>query len=676
MWGANIGHEYILDEHSQIFFPKDYYSEKVQSLRLCKCSICPQTRRDLKALRGHVRDEHNMQLCALCIEHKQVFPAEQRVYTQKEYDTHLRSGDGDGSKGHPNCEFCKKRFYDSNALFFHLSKEHYTCHICDKQDSGSSTRYRYYGQYKDLESHFRRDHFICEEKICLEKKFIVFGNEIDFAAHNRNFHPFLLSNSKVITVHFPSSRRGHTGVEGEEGSAAHVSNTRFEGGLGGRATADGEWLVEIQPSAIARDPRDPNRNNHIRFVPTPASQSNGSTTASTAAAFDPSVLSVESEFPSLAPSTVSGAITLSNKWVTFGGSTEGNVKQKKKKGADFPPLQSETVSYKAASSSSTGGLTVITNGSGKLRPSGSSNNIASGIEQAYLKSSRQSADNVSISKTRWLQEGFSTADRVSMSSAPPPSSEDDSALAWAIAESLKSLQVKKEKEPPPIPPPEKNEPEVFITTKVKPPTHAPLDSEEAYPSLLSTESTVVKPPVGANKTKKAASNIASASGWSSALSAVGLGDPAKKESKVTVVKAKKSSAAPTSLSDKKPFVDSSDQLSSQLYIPPSKSQSQPSEPVVYSISNWTKAGGASDLPEPPVNVTNPPPPQPDRINKPEIDMSDFPSLASQSSSKVPAATSAVVYLPSKPKQKKKEKVEDLLRKIETNNLAAAKKGKV
>ena len=100
--------EYILDEHSQIFFPKDYYSEKVQSLRLCKCSICPQTRRDLKSLRGHVKDEHNMQLCALCIEHKQVFPAEQRVYTQKEYDIHLRIGDGDGSKGHPNCEFCKK----------------------------------------------------------------------------------------------------------------------------------------------------------------------------------------------------------------------------------------------------------------------------------------------------------------------------------------------------------------------------------------------------------------------------------------------------------------------------------------------------------------------------------------------------------------------------------------
>lgn len=49
-----------------------------------------------------------MQMCLLCIEFKQVFPAEHRLYTQKEYETHLRTGDGDGSKGHPNCEFCKK----------------------------------------------------------------------------------------------------------------------------------------------------------------------------------------------------------------------------------------------------------------------------------------------------------------------------------------------------------------------------------------------------------------------------------------------------------------------------------------------------------------------------------------------------------------------------------------
>ena len=481
---------------------------------------------------------------------------------------------------------------------------------------------------------------------------------------------------------------------GADGEEVHGSNTRFEGGLGGRATADGEWLVEIQPSAIARDPRDPNRNNHIRFAPTPASHSSGPTTASTSTAFDPSVLSEESEFPSLAPSATSGgAITITNKWVTFGGSTEASTKQKKKKVADFPPLQSESVSYKAASSSCTGGITVVANGSGKLRASGSSSNIASGIEQAYLKSSRQSAGNVSISKTRWLQEGFSTADRATISSAPSPSSEEDSALAWAIAESLKSLHVKKEKEPPiPIPAPEKNEPEVFITTKAKPSAHASLDSEEAYPSLMSTESTAVKPSVGgSNKTKKTASNVASVSGWSSALSAVGLGGPAKKETKITVVKAKKPSTAISQSEKKTPFDDYSYQQSSQIFNLPSRSQSQPAESAASSASgsgsgtakdssaafpNWTKAGGASDLPEPPISVPNPPPPPQPQPNNIDIDMSDFPSLASLSSRKVSGGSSSVVVsLPSKPKPKK-EKVEDLLRKIETNTLAAVKKGKV
>ena len=462
------------------------------------------------------------------------------------------------------------------------------------------------------------------------------------------------------------------GADGEESSAVHGSNTRFEGGLGGRATADGEWLVEIQPSAVARDPRDPNRNNHIRFAPTPASHSSGATTASTATTFDPSVLSEESEFPSLAPSATTGAaITLTNKWVTFGGSTEGNIKQKKKKYVpDFPPLQSEGASYKAASasSSSSKGLTVIAHGSGKLKASGSSSNIASSIEQEYLKSTRQS-DTALISKTRWMQEGFSTADRIAANSSQT-SSEEDSSLAWAIAESLKSMQVKRDREPPSIAPPEKNDPEVFISAKGKSSAYAPLDSEEAYPSLMSCEATatVVPPSVKTKKTTPAASNIASVSGWSTALSAVGLGGPIKKGSKITVVKAKKPAA--TSVSGKKPSDESSQ--------PPDGKFTESA------FSNWTKVGGASDLPEPPVSAFNPPspppPPQPEKGNLPatvEITMADFPSLAPQSSSSSSnsAAKAAVVSLPSKPKPKKKEKVEDLLRKIETNTLAAVKKGK-
>jgi hypothetical protein len=41
----------------------------------------------------------------------------------------------------------------------------------------------YYENYASLETHFKGSHFLCNEKECLEKKFVVFQNDIDLKAH-------------------------------------------------------------------------------------------------------------------------------------------------------------------------------------------------------------------------------------------------------------------------------------------------------------------------------------------------------------------------------------------------------------------------------------------------------------------------------------------------------------
>lgn len=185
-WGDTIvGYDHIFDSKSRMFMPSEYSKTVIDKLWLCKCSTCGQTRRELRQLRGHMSAEHNLMLCLLCIENKHCFPSEQKIYTQSEYEKHLRNGDGDGSNGHPSCEFCRKRYYDSSVLFTHLNKDHYSCHLCDKM----GIMYKYYNKYGDLEHHFRRDHFLCEQKSCLERKFTAFANEIDLANHNRAWHP-------------------------------------------------------------------------------------------------------------------------------------------------------------------------------------------------------------------------------------------------------------------------------------------------------------------------------------------------------------------------------------------------------------------------------------------------------------------------------------------------------
>jgi hypothetical protein len=172
IWGDNIGPDFSFDSRSSIFYPIEYYKKVILPLWLWKCNVCNITKRDAKGLRIHVINEHNLNICNLCVEFKLGFPIETKIYNQLQYDIHLKKGDNDGSLGHPSCEFCRIRFFDKTLLFQHLSKDHYTCHICEKD----GIQFKYYQDYNKLENHFRAEHFICEEKNCLEMKLQELNN--------------------------------------------------------------------------------------------------------------------------------------------------------------------------------------------------------------------------------------------------------------------------------------------------------------------------------------------------------------------------------------------------------------------------------------------------------------------------------------------------------------------
>ncbi|GAB2271094.1 hypothetical protein Dimus_005943 [Dionaea muscipula] len=44
-------------------------------------------------------------------------------------------------------------------------------------------QYEYCRNYDDLENHFRKDNFLCEDETCLAKKFIVFQSDTELKAH-------------------------------------------------------------------------------------------------------------------------------------------------------------------------------------------------------------------------------------------------------------------------------------------------------------------------------------------------------------------------------------------------------------------------------------------------------------------------------------------------------------
>lgn len=148
-------------------------------------------------LHRHVRSVHHNKMCDLCTRNKKVFTHEHELFTDKALHKHMAHGDdrpGDvaqtGFKGHPLCGFCGERFYDDDKLYEHCRNKHERCFICDRRDSRSP---HYYRDYDALEKHFHKDHFLCLDRECLEKKFVVFDSEIDLKAHQLSEHAGSLS---------------------------------------------------------------------------------------------------------------------------------------------------------------------------------------------------------------------------------------------------------------------------------------------------------------------------------------------------------------------------------------------------------------------------------------------------------------------------------------------------
>lgn len=148
------------------------------------CKLCERLPpfRNYIQLKEHMRREHELNFCDLCVENLRIFTWERRCYTRTELAQHRRKGDIDDTshRGHPLCQFCDTRYMDSDELFRHLRRDHLFCHFCD-----ADGLHQYYHSYDSLRQHFLTEHYLCEEGDCLHEKFTsVFRSEIDLKGNS------------------------------------------------------------------------------------------------------------------------------------------------------------------------------------------------------------------------------------------------------------------------------------------------------------------------------------------------------------------------------------------------------------------------------------------------------------------------------------------------------------
>jgi len=123
-------------------------------------------------------------------------------------------------QGHPLCQFCDTRFYDLTQLHDHLNKNHEKCFVCDKL----GMPHQFFKDYSNLALHFEKEHYACLHPDCLAARFVVFANEIDLRAHERNIHG--VTGNAQIQLDFKVRSSG------VDGSGRYSASNR-DGGYGG-----------------------------------------------------------------------------------------------------------------------------------------------------------------------------------------------------------------------------------------------------------------------------------------------------------------------------------------------------------------------------------------------------------------------------------------------------------
>lgn len=259
LWGDELGSGFTFRDDVGMFFPTKYYENEVLSLFGHHCGVCynydgitpdvniydeadkrkqqqgKKSKGPATAIRGlqdHLRNKHRVTLCELCVDNKRDFVARLPRFSPSQLKTHMSKGDGNdsGFRGHPVCEFCRpKRFYDLTFLHMHLQKDHYKCHVCEKQGLAN----QYFRDYRALEKHFDLKHFLCKDVQCIAARFMVFENDIDMRAHELSVHGGTSTGSTKIQLEFRVRREGYSGAGYENQTAP--SDADFQYGVGGEA---------------------------------------------------------------------------------------------------------------------------------------------------------------------------------------------------------------------------------------------------------------------------------------------------------------------------------------------------------------------------------------------------------------------------------------------------------
>ncbi|XP_067933611.1 E3 ubiquitin-protein ligase ZNF598-like [Watersipora subatra] len=218
---------FIKARRLKALFEDKVIEDAVNHLTAHDCYVCAmeghqETFDSFKKLQGHIKKQHRLYFCEICVEFVKIFSFERKAYSRTDLALHKRKGDSDDTsfKGHPLCQLCDNRYLDTDELWRHLRKDHFFCHFCDADGS-----HIYFGNYPSVKDHFKEAHFLCEDGDCADAQFTnAFRSDIDLIAHKAQSHPKGKKNqqrqSRVLPVQFNYAKEYQRRPNREKGTVA------------------------------------------------------------------------------------------------------------------------------------------------------------------------------------------------------------------------------------------------------------------------------------------------------------------------------------------------------------------------------------------------------------------------------------------------------------------------
>ncbi|OAD62261.1 hypothetical protein WN48_06999 [Eufriesea mexicana] len=318
----------LLDTRYNIYFDTPDIQNKFYDLLANVCYICKEKSvfNNFNSLKDHMRYQHELHYCDLCVENLKIFSHERRCYTRSDLAQHRRKGDVDDKshKGHPLCEFCDQRYMDNDELFRHLRRDHLYCHFCD-----ADGLHQYYSSYDYLRDHFRQEHFLCEEGMCVEEKFTsVFRTDIDLKAHKASVHSKQLSKA--------AAKQART-LELEFTLAPRGENRMNRRGMPGPSNTSNVFMSNNEPTFVQQPSVDvqsteefPTLGNTAPVVPT-LNQNKGRGNVTIRSTIRPQPLAVTDEnFPALGLESGSTSISKTVNFSVSSSNASGSSAQSQK----------------------------------------------------------------------------------------------------------------------------------------------------------------------------------------------------------------------------------------------------------------------------------------------------------------------------------------------------------